>query len=234
MPIASCKHEMHAALVLSGNRQTPLTYYPHDCAGLQSYDRYELYKPARTLNEMLALGGKTADIPFDYTRGYFTVSGAESVKRSSSSLSSHSDAPPKAKKVNALKKVKTHRPAYETETAASEPDEQPVRKKIKQKQVPTEFKPDPVPSSNHGRLIPKKRDRSNDPFKSGGGPKAPRSQMPNIVAAPDPFSAFEVTDEDKDAIHRDQEVVAEDRTDVPLSEAFVKLDRAFALYEQNR
>ena len=43
-------------------------------AGSKSFLRYERYKAATTLKEMLALGGSKADIRFDMERGFITVS----------------------------------------------------------------------------------------------------------------------------------------------------------------
>jgi hypothetical protein len=40
--------------------------------GSASYDRYETYKAGRTVAEALKLGAKSADIPYDYSRGYIT------------------------------------------------------------------------------------------------------------------------------------------------------------------
>ena len=41
-------------------------------AGSKSYERYEIYKTATTLKEMLSLGGKYADIKYDYEHQFFS------------------------------------------------------------------------------------------------------------------------------------------------------------------
>lgn len=46
-------------------------YNPKNAKGA-SYDRYEKYKAGRTIAEALKLGAKSADIPYDYSRGYIT------------------------------------------------------------------------------------------------------------------------------------------------------------------
>jgi len=43
--------------------------------GSASWDRYEKYKKATTLAQVVPMGGKSADIQFDYTRGYLRVPG---------------------------------------------------------------------------------------------------------------------------------------------------------------
>ena len=40
--------------------------------GSKSYERYEIYKTATTLKEMLSLGGKYADMKYDYEHEYFS------------------------------------------------------------------------------------------------------------------------------------------------------------------
>ena len=41
--------------------------------GTMSWERYERYKKANTVAEMIDLGGKVADVAFDYSRGYIYV-----------------------------------------------------------------------------------------------------------------------------------------------------------------
>jgi hypothetical protein len=72
-------------------------------AGSMSFTRYEVYKRATTVAQFLSLGGVTADLAFDYSRGYLTlptegalatfvasVEGSDAEKRGSSSDSSSS------------------------------------------------------------------------------------------------------------------------------------------------
>jgi hypothetical protein len=49
--------------------------------GSASWERYEKYKRAKTLRAVVSLGGKSADIPYDYTRGFLAFPGAGAFSR---------------------------------------------------------------------------------------------------------------------------------------------------------
>ena len=93
--------------------------------GTASYSSYARYKPAKTKAEYFALGGSSADFPWDLARGYITVHGADEPPPGLALGASHRDArvfvaaaSRVAMYLTALSEVLPHRLAVPSRTSA--------------------------------------------------------------------------------------------------------------------